>query len=246
MTQLSGQGEIGGTGAPGEHIPPDHSVVFIFTVALFIACLICGAILAVKPIDVDVFGISVLVPVGTFAFALTFTATDVISEVWGRRSALTVVFVGLAIRFLVLLLFLMGMAVDDRMPFVDQASIWSDENDAAFEFVLAGANRANLAGMAAFGVSAVTDVLIYHYFRERDRGRNRLWLRNNVSTIIAQIVNSAVFILMAFGGAVALASLVSLIVGQVLFKAATAVLDTPLVYILRNVATRRKLFDFTG
>lgn len=238
--------EIDKTQAERAYRPPDHSVVFVFSVSLFITCLICGAVLAIKPIDVSIFGASVLVPVGTFAFALTFTATDVISEVWGRRSALTVVFVGLAIRFLVLLLFVMGMAVDDRMPFVHQASIWSDENDAAFEFVLSGVNRANIAGMAAFGLSAVADVMIYHFFKKRDVGKNRLWLRNNVSTIIAQIVNSAVFILVAFGGAVALASLVSLIIGQVLFKAATALLDTPLVYILRNLATRRKLFDFSG
>ncbi|MEE2565817.1 queuosine precursor transporter [Hyphobacterium marinum] len=246
MAPLNSGPENDGKLAESVYRPPDHSVVFIFSVSLFIACLIAGAVLAVKPIDVSVFGASVLVPVGTFAFALTFTATDVVSEVWGRRSALTLVFVGLAIRFLVLLLFVMGMAVDDRVPWVNQASIWSDENDRAFEFVLSGVNRANIAGMAAFGVSAVTDVLIYHFFKTRDLGKNRLWVRNNVSTIIAQIVNSMVFILVAFGGAVALASLASLIIGQVLFKAATAILDTPLVYLLRNIATRRKLLDFTG
>lgn len=244
--KLNPERNLDKTALGGDVLAPSQNAVFIFSVSLFIACLIAGAILAVKPIDVTVFGASVLVPVGTFAFALTFAATDVVSEVWGRRSALTLIVVGLIIRGIVLLLFVMALKVDDAMPFVHQASIWTNENDFAFEFVISGANRANIAGMAAFGVSAVTDVLIYHYLRERDAGKNRLWIRNNVSTIVAQIVNSAVFILVAFGGSVAIASLLSLIVGQVLFKAATALLDTPLVYILRNIATRRKLFDFSG
>ncbi len=246
MDTLNTESDTQLPGETGESPVPERGIVFIFTISLFITCLICGAILAIKPITILFPGWSVMVPVGTFAFALTFAATDVISEVWGRKAALAVIGVGLVIRVLVLGLFLIGMNVEMRMPFVELSSIWSADNEAAFEFVLSGANRANIAGMVAFGVSAVTDVLIYHFFRERDRGKNRLWVRNNISTIIAQIVNSAVFILVAFGGSVALASLFSLIIGQILFKAAIAVFDTPLVYILRNLATNRAVFDFRG
>jgi hypothetical protein len=220
--------------------------VFIFCVSLFIACLISAAVLAVKPIAFNLLGYGLLVPVGTFAFALTFTATDVISEVWGRKMATYVVLSGLLIRVIVLGLFAMGMTIETWAPWVGPADYWTTENDAAFEFVLAGSNRINFAGMVAFGLSALTDVFIYHYFRERDRGKNRLWWRNNVSTIIAQIVNSVLFITVAFGGVVSMGALFSLIIGQVVFKILTAWLDTPLVYVLRNFATGRKLLDFRG
>lgn len=220
--------------------------VFIFCVSLFIACLVSAAVLAVKPIAFNLFGFGLLVPVGTFAFALTFTATDVVSEVWGRKMATTVVLTGLLIRVIVFGLFAMGLTIESWVPWVGRADYWTDGNEAAFEFVLAGSNRINFAGMVAFGVSAMTDVFIYHYFRERDRGKNRLWLRNNVSTIFAQIVNSTVFITVAFGGVVSWAALGSLILGQVVFKMMTAALDTPLVYILRNAATGRNILDFRG
>lgn len=220
--------------------------VFIFCVSLFIACLISAAVLAVKPIAFNLFGFGLLVPVGTFAFALTFTATDVISEVWGRKMATYVIISGLLIRVIVFGLFAMGLTIETWVPWVGPADYWTAENDAAFEFVLAGSNRTNFAGMVAFGLSALTDVFVYHYFRERDRGKNRLWWRNNVSTIIAQIVNSTIFITVAFGGLVSMAALVSLVLGQVVFKILTAGLDTPLVYVLRNLATGRKLFDFRG
>lgn len=220
--------------------------VFVFCVSLFIACLISAAVLAVKPIAFNLFGFGLLVPVGTFAFALTFTATDVISEVWGRKMATHVVVSGLLIRVIVFGLFAMGLTIETWVPWVGPADYWTAENDAAFEFVLAGSNRTNLAGMVAFGLSALTDVFIYHHFRERDRGKNRLWWRNNVSTIIAQIVNSTIFIAVAFGGLVSVAALASLVLGQIAFKILTAWVDTPLVYILRNYATGRKLFDFRG
>lgn len=220
--------------------------VFVFCIGIFVTCLVAAAVLAVKPIAFDLFGYGLLVPVGTFAFALTFTATDVISEVWGRRIAMMAVLTGVLMRGLLFLLFAMGLSVEDWSPLVSNAPFWSEENEASFNFVLAGSIRTNFAGIVAFALSAATDVAIYHYLRERHRGKNRLWLRNNISTIIAQVVNSAIFIVVAFGWTVPWLALLSLIAGQIVFKIVTAFLDTPLVYLLRNLATGRKVLDFRG
>lgn len=220
--------------------------IFIFSVGLFMTCLVAAAILAVKPVEVSLFGYGLLVPIGTFAFALTFSATDVVSEVWGRKMAAYVVINGVLMRGVLFLLFAMGVGIEDWTPIVSNPPFWSETQEAAFDFMLAGSIRTNLAGIVAFALSAATDVAIYHYFRERDRGKNRLWWRNNISTIVAQIVNSLIFVTVAFGGSVPWLALFSLIAGQIVFKMLTAFLDTPLVYVLRNLATGRKLFDFSG
>ena len=89
-------------------------------------------------------------------------------------------------------------------------------------------------------------MLIFHHFRERDQGKNRLWLRNNLSTIVSQILNSTIFISVAFAGIVTWSAIGSLILGQVIFKILVAVVDTPLVYLLRNIAQGRKLTDMRG
>lgn len=220
--------------------------IFVLCVGLFTTCLVAAAILAVKPVAFDFFGYALLVPVGTFAFALTFTATDVVSEVWGRKAAMLVVIMGVLMRGLLFGLFAMGLTIQDWSPFISNADFWTAENEAAFQFMLAGSIRTNFAGIIAFALSAAADVLIYHALRERDRGKNRLWLRNNLSTIIAQIANSILFIGVAFGGVVPWLALFNLIAGQIVFKALTAFIDTPLVYILRNLATGRKTLDFRG
>lgn len=106
--------------------------------------------------------------------------------------------------------------------------------------------RINLAGVIAFALSALSDVFIFHHLKQREVGKNRLWLRNNVSTTVSQIFNSIVFVTVAFGGTMPWAAVGSIVLGQVLVKVSVAFLDTPIVYLLRNIATDRKLFDFRG
>ena len=222
-----------------------RAFILFFCTGLFMVSLVLAAITSVK-IQAFNFGpLTVLVPAGTLAFGLTYLATDVISEVWGRGYALCVVLTGVAMRF-VLLLLLYAMHAEDVFPFITTAGNWTETQQAAFVDVFASGNRTNFAGMVAFGVSALADVMIFHHLRIRDAGKNRLWLRNNVSTIVSQIFNSAIFISVAFAGMQTWTVIGSLILGQVIVKLLVAAFDTPAVYLLRNIAEGRRLTDFTG
>ncbi|MEA1943555.1 MAG: VUT family protein [Pseudomonadota bacterium] len=64
--------------------------------------------------------------------------------------------------------------------------------------------------------------------------------------MISQILNSTIFISVAFGGTEPLAVIGSLIAGQVIVKILVAAVDTPLVYLLRNIAEGRRLTDLSG
>jgi hypothetical protein len=220
--------------------------VLFFCTGLFMVSLVLAALTAIKVHVVDFGVFTVLVPAGTLAFCLTYVATDVISEVWGRGYALCVVVSGLLMRFVMALLLVYAMHAESALPFISNAESWTPERQAEFVSVFSSGNRTNFAGMVAFGVSALADVLIFHYLRERDAGRNRLWLRNNVSTMASQALNSAMFILVAFGGLVTWTVIGSLVLGQVLVKLLVAAFDTPLVYLLRNIAEGRRLTDMRG
>jgi hypothetical protein len=222
------------------------AVVLFFCTGLFMVSLVLAALTAIKVHEVHLGPVSVLVPAGTLAFCLTYLATDVISEVWGRGYALCVVLCGLAMRVVLALLLVYAMHVEDVVPFISAADSWTPERQAEFVSVFSSGNRTNFAGMAAFGVSALADVLIFHHMRMRDEGKNRLWLRNNASTMISQILNSTIFITVAFAGIQTWAAIGSLILGQVLVKVLVAAFDTPLVYLLRNVAQGRRLLDMRG
>lgn len=220
--------------------------VLFFCVGLFMVSLVLAAITAIKIHEFNLFGFAILVPAGTLAFGLTYLATDVISEVWGRGHALTIVFVGLIMRFVMLVLILYAVELEDIAPFVTNAASWPPEREAAFEDLLYNSTRINIAGMVAFGMSALSDVLIFHRLKQMEQGKNLLWLRNNISTMVSQVFNTLVFITVAFGGTMPWPLIGSLILGQVIVKILVAAFDTPVIYLLRNIAERRRLFDLTG
>ncbi|GLK52007.1 queuosine precursor transporter [Maricaulis virginensis] len=220
--------------------------VLFFCTGLFMVSLVMAALTAIKVQVVHLGPLDVLVPAGTLAFCFTYLATDVISEVWGRGYALCVVLTGVAMRFVMAVLILYAMHLEDIAGFVSAAPSWTAERQAEFVSVFSSGIRTNFAGLVAFFVSALADVLIFHHLRQRDMGRNRLWLRNNLSTMVSQILNSTIFIAVAFGGIESWAAIGSLILGQVVVKLLAAAVDTPLVYLLRNIAEGRPLTDMRG
>jgi hypothetical protein len=233
-----------GAGEPGQ--VTRKTFMLFFCTGLFMVSLVLAALTAIKVHVLQLGPLSVLVPAGTLAFCITYLATDVISEVWGRGYALSVVLTGVIMRFVMLALLLYALYLEDVAGFVTVAPSWTPERDAGFVSVFVSGLRTNLAGIVAFAISALADVLIFHHLRRRDQGRNRLWLRNNLSTMISQILNSTIFISVAFGGTETLAAIGSLIAGQVIVKVMVAAIDTPLVYLLRNIAEGRRLTDLSG
>jgi uncharacterized integral membrane protein (TIGR00697 family) len=154
---------------------------------------------------------------GVFAYCITFVCADVISEIWGRRCANTVVlagFIGLGFSFLLIQLALWWPA----------APFWSQEE--AFHSILGMAPRIIAASLVAYVLSQFHDVWLYTLLKDRTRGRH-LWLRNNLATILSQLIDSVVFITIAFYGVL---PVWPLIVGQWAVKVAIALCDTPLVY----------------
>ncbi|MCP5107732.1 MAG: queuosine precursor transporter [bacterium] len=183
--------------------------------AVFAGGLVIASVLATKIITV--FGL--FVPAGVLAYSLTFIATDVISETWGKRLAGLVVFGGFVSLVVVSLLVQVALV----WP---QAPFW--KNDAAFTSVLGSTVRVIIASLAAYLVSQYHDVWMFHLLKRAFGGRY-LWLRNNISTMISQFIDSFLFIAIAFYGVM---PIWPLILGQWVIKLAIAVLDTPVVYLL--------------
>lgn len=220
--------------------------ILFFCIGLFMVSLTMAAMTAMKIQEFHFGNFSVLVPAGTLAFCITYLATDVISEVWGRGYAFAVVLTGLIMRAVMIGLILYAVSIEDAVGFITVADSWTPDRQDAFASTLMSTNRMNIAGMVAFGVSASADVLIYHFFQQRDAGKNRLWFRNNVSTMASQLLNSMIFITAAFLGSMPLEAVGSLILGQLIVKLLVAGLDTPAIYLLRNLAEGRRLLDLRG
>ncbi len=182
----------------------------IFTGSLVIAAVISSKIISFGPI---------VVPAGILAYCLTFVASDVISEIWGKDTARRVVMGGFAALLVCLGLIYLALAWP-AAPFWD--------NQESFEQVLGATPRIILASLVAYLISQNHDVWAFHFWKKVFRGRH-LWLRNNLSTGASQILDSTIFICIAFWGVM---PVLPLIMGQILVKLLIAFLDTPVVYFL--------------
>lgn len=190
-------------------------LAFTVLAGIFVGSLVIAAVLAAKIVVVG----PLTVPAGVLAYALTFACTDIVAERYGRARAHQVVLAGLVALLVALALIQLALV----WP---AAGFW--DGGAAFQSVLASSARIIVASLIAYVVSQNADVYLFSRLRQATAGRH-LWLRNNVSTMLAQFLDSAIFVSVAFLGVF---PVLPVIFGQWLVKLAIAALDTPVVYLV--------------
>ncbi len=196
---------------------PSFSVFF----SIFIAALVISQFLAAKLVAVQFPVLGMLVfPGGVLAYAVTYLCTDVISEVWGKARANRVVFNGFIANLVVIALVWLATLAPAKPD-------WP-LND-AFAGVAGMILRVTGASVVAYLVSQYHDVWMYHLLRRLTHERH-IWIRNNLSTMLSQFIDTVLFISLAFWGKMELRALGSLIIGQYVVKVALALADTPFIY----------------
>ncbi len=183
--------------------------------AVIIVAMCASAITASKIIRVGEF----VFPCSNIIFSLlSFPVTDIISEIWGSKDAKRTVWISFSAQaFFVLLV--------QGSVFLPGALTWG--NQEAYQLVLGSGPRIVVASMVAFFTAQFWDVVVYEKLKSLTKGRF-IVLRNNVSTFSSQLLNSSLFITIAFYGEQPVAPL---IFGSILLKWVIAALDTPLVYL---------------
>ena len=211
----------------------------VFVVALVISNVVTAKLFAT---GINLFGTALTLPGAALCYAITFLATDVIGEIWGKKEANRTVrwgFVGQVIATLLIIL-------TQYLPAADP------EAQTAYERLL-GQNWIFVIGsMVAYFASQSWDVFFFHKIRDKfiakhgstDGGR---WIWNNASTMTSQIIDTVLFIGISFGigfgwffDRAMWPSLFAMMLGQYALKFILAALDTPFFYLL----TRRKEGDY--
>ncbi len=165
-----------------------------------------------------------IVPAGTIAYSITFPITDIVDEVYGKKWAYRIVWAGLAAELAMLGLVVADLAIPMARDYM------SPEQVACTGIVFGMQPRIVAASIIAYLVSQHHDVWAFWKWREVTRGR-WLWLRNNASTAISQLIDSTVFTIVAFLGVYPLEVLASMVFTMWLAKLVIAALDTPFVYL---------------
>ena len=188
--------------------------------------------------------------VGVLPYPLTFLCTDLVSELYGRARANFLVTVGLGLNFLILAVLTLGNLAPsvppETMPpwqMIQLAEPVALPNGdivsgqiGLFQLIYATTSGAVFASMLAYITAQYCDVQLYHFWKRLTRGKH-LWLRNNFSTLLSQMVDSIMVVTVTFGALfwraeMAFNSLLVLVGSNYAFKALSALADTLPLYLL--------------
>tara|TARA_B100001057_G_scaffold126273_2_gene125060 strand:- start:2917 stop:3645 length:729 start_codon:yes stop_codon:yes gene_type:complete len=196
------------------------------------------------------FGEPITLTTGILTYPITFLLTDVVCEVYGSKRAKLMVLAGFMISLLSLVLI-------QAASLVPGSPVWPAGNphfDSVDEMQLAYESVFSLPGILIFGsmtaylIAQLVDVRLFHLFKRRTEGRH-LWLRNNGSTMVSQLIDTIIVnsIFLGYGLGLDWTVIGKIIFASYLFKILFAAIDTPFVYLgvalLRRYLSKSKIIS---
>jgi len=185
-------------------------------IGLYVACEIISNVTASKPVAIA----GIVVPAAVFLYTLTFTLIDLINERLGKAGARQVIATAFAANLL-LAGYVQFAIWLPAAPFYRDAAI--------FAGVLGSTSRIVFASLVAYLVSSLVDAEIFAWWRAHVTGPK--WIRVLTSNAVSTLVDSALFITIAFAGVLPVWPLIG---GQYLVKMGVTLVSLPLIYAVRD------------
>ncbi|HVQ44866.1 MAG TPA: queuosine precursor transporter [Candidatus Saccharimonadia bacterium] len=196
-------------------------------VSLYILCIVVSELMGAKIVPLGtIFGFHLNASVAILVVPLMFSAVDVMVEVYGRDRARSLVMCGVIV---IALLMVYALAVTNLPPSTRFAAM-----EPSYDKVFGTSIRMAAASLVAFGLASLLDVMVFSKLRERMH-KKALWFRNNISNVVSQFFDTAIFMTLAFYvPALGLGDNLSFLLGvgipYWLLKCLMSVIETPLVY----------------
>jgi hypothetical protein len=197
----------------------------LFAFAIFYGGMVCIAgVLGNKQVALG----PLAVEAGIFAFLMLVITSSAIAELHGRDTANRLVLLGFVplVFSILLTLFVLSLPTSADMP---------EDRKGAFSLMMDATWRIWIAGIVAYGVSQFLNVTIFSWLKGRE-GAALLWLRSGVASVLSQIVDTFLFITVAFYGVF---PITNLLLGQMLAKVVLSIiLVPPLIYVFVGLGRR--------
>jgi len=200
-----------------------------FITASFVAVLIISNIASTKIVDLGWFTFDG----GTILFPLAYIFGDVLTEVYGYARSRRVIWIG----FFWLVMMVVVLTIVDRLP----AASGYEMQD-SFHAILGQTPRIVAGSLAAFWAGEFVNSVILAKMKVRTQGK-ALWSRTITSTIFGQAIDTAIFLLIAFGGVLTTATLWDVFKSNYVFKVGVEILFTPITYLIVRYLKRVEKSD---
>lgn len=176
-------------------------------------------------VQCNMFGIELTL--GNAMYASSFLVTDILSENYGKDAAKKSVYIGL---FTTLIWVAATQTIILFTP--NKYDFIMPHLQALFCLM----PRMAIASIFSYAISQSLDIQLYHIWWKFTGNSSRwLWLRNNGSTLISQLIDTVVFTLIAFAGVFDWKHIITLCWTTYLIKAIVALCDTPFLYLSRRI-----------
>ena len=165
---------------------------------------------------------------GNIAFGGVFLVSDILSEIEGKKYARKIVSIGFVTMIFTTIVMNWAIAVKPATIDTFQTHLIAifGMNVAELSVV-----RVTVASLMAFAVSQLFDVWAYQFIRKWKPDYKDIWIRNNLSTIVGQVIDNSVFTLLAFAGVYGVKELFIIAFSTYFLELFISVMDTPFVYI---------------
>ena len=182
----------------------------------FVSVLLISNIASTKIVDLKWF----VFDGGTLLFPLSYIFGDILTEVYGYKRSRSVIWLGFFMAFLMSVVFV----IVGKLP---PAADWG--NQAAYDAILGLTPRLILASLIAYSAGEFSNSFTLAKMKILTKGR-WLWMRTIGSTLVGELIDSTLFILIAFYGILPGSLILALIISNYIFKSAIEILFTPITY----------------
>jgi uncharacterized integral membrane protein (TIGR00697 family) len=198
---------------------------------LFIWVPIAGIVANIQVIQtIELFGFTATL--GNIVYASSFLVTDILSENYGKKEANKAIWIGFF--SLIAMTILMNLA----LFFKPTSEAFSKDTFKSIETIFSFMPRIVLASLVAYILSQKHDIWAFHFWKKRFSSTKTLWIRNNLSTMVSQLLDSLIFTVIAFYGVFEMEILIEIFATTYLLKWLVAASDTPFIYIASKMKSK--------
>lgn len=179
---------------------------------------------------INVFGLEATL--GNIVYATQFLATDILSECYGKKDSKKAIGIG----FLALICMTVFMQV--ALKFNPAESDFANESLTTIFSLLP---RLTIASLIAYFLSNTHDIWAYEFWKQKFPGKQKIWIRNNASTFVSQLIDSVLFSFIAFLGVFPIQIVIEITISTYVLKWVVAMFDTPFIYLARKWYDEKKI-----
>jgi len=196
----------------------------------FVSVLLISNVASTKIVDFGMFTFDA----GTLLFPLSYIFGDILTEVYGYKKSKQVIWLGFFMALLMSLVFIV-------VGILPAATDWG--NQEAYDKILGLTPRIVLASLVAYTLGSFSNAFILAKMKIWSKGK-KLWARTIGSTVVGELVDSTLFILIAFVGVLPSTLLLTLIISNYIFKTLVEILFTPVTYRVISFLKKKEGEDY--